>query len=251
MLIHCIRKKLAPPAFPRGCTYERHGDFFIKAGPRVEAAEVAALKMIQERLHISVPRMHGHHISSNTVTITMDFVDGETLWDIWQNLSTDQKSNIASQLRAIVDAMRSLKADLSMIGSCDGGQALDLRVYDTYRGGPFTNEEAFNNWLMAGTLDATPSNLLQEFRKRLRKDHRIVLTHGDFAQQNIIVKNGKVVALVDWQCAGWFPEYWDFIKFFARPARSKDWYQYANEIFSESYFDELFLYQFLSRYQQP
>ncbi|KAI9844593.1 MAG: hypothetical protein M1838_002102 [Thelocarpon superellum] len=177
----------------------------------------------------------------------MNFVDGETLWAKWADKSAEQKLEIAKQLRAIMVAMRSLEPATAEIGSCGGGPALGLRVYDTYRGGLFPDEEAFNAWLTEGTFNATPPILVQEFRKRFHSDHRIVFSHGDFARQNIIVKDNRVVSLVDWQHAGWYPEHWEFIKFFVRSAKSKNWYQYAREIFPESYFDDLFLYQFLSR----
>ena len=46
----------------------------------------------------------------------------------------------------------------------------------------------------------------------MRNDHRIVFTHGDLAPRNILVKGGEVVALIDWEESGWFPEHWEFIK---------------------------------------
>ncbi|KAI9748038.1 MAG: hypothetical protein M4579_007327 [Chaenotheca gracillima] len=141
-----------PPTYPRGCTYEREDNLFVKSGVHVEAAEVAALQMIQERLQIPVPHMHDHTSSESALTIKMDFIEGRTLWEEWPETSADQKLDIVKQLKAIVNAMRSLEPDSAEIGSCDGGPALDLRIYDIYRGGPFSDEEAFNDWLMTGTF---------------------------------------------------------------------------------------------------
>ena len=208
--------------------------------------------MIQQRLSgIPVPRMHSHSASGSKVTIKMDFVEGETLAEKWPDMSADQKSDMARQLRVILTALRSLEPDSPGIHSCDGGAVTELRSHFDYEGGPFSNEAAFNDWLVDGLHEATPVMLREECRRRLRSDHRITFAHGDLAPHNIIVKDSKVVALVDWEYAGWYPEYWDFVTFFVRFSESRDWYNYAREIFPQMYFDEVFLYQFLARYRSP
>lgn len=41
-------------------------------------------------------------------------------------------------------------------------------------------------------------------------DYPVVFTHGDIAARNIIVRDGHVAALLDWEYAGWMPEYWEY-----------------------------------------
>ena len=33
-------------------------------------------------------------------------------------------------------------------------------------------------------------------------------THADLAPRNIMIRDGRVVAIVDWAFSGWYPEYW-------------------------------------------
>jgi len=40
--------------------------------------------------------------------------------------------------------------------------------------------------------------------------HKIVFTHSDVAPSNILVNEGYVVGIVDWQDAGLYPEYWGY-----------------------------------------
>lgn len=47
-------------------------------------------------------------------------------------------------------------------------------------------------------------------RKMLRDDHSIVFTHGDLNMLNILVRDGRIVALLDWESAGFYPEYWEY-----------------------------------------
>jgi thiamine kinase-like enzyme len=49
--------------------------------------------------------------------------------------------------------------------------------------------------------------------------HRILLTHGDISPRNIMVRNGHIAAIIDWQYAGWYPEYWEFTK----ASRTANW----------------------------
>jgi aminoglycoside phosphotransferase (APT) family kinase protein len=181
----------------------------------------------------------------------MDFIEGETLAKLWPDMSADEKSDIARQLKVIVTAMRSLEPDAPGVHSCGGGPITEFRTHAEYTGGPFPDEAAFNDWLVEGLHKATPVVLREECRKRLRSDHRITFTHGDLTPDNIIVKDCKIVGLVDWEYGGWYPEYWDFVKFYARPSVGQGWYDYASEIFPQAYFDDVFLYQFFARYRAP
>ena len=55
------------------------------------------------------------------------------------------------------------------------------------------------------------SDDFHQVRELLAKSHNhaITFTHGGLHQANITVNNGHVVAILDWERAGWFPEYWE------------------------------------------
>jgi aminoglycoside phosphotransferase (APT) family kinase protein len=53
--------------------------------------------------------------------------------------------------------------------------------------------------------------------------HDIVLTHADFRPANIIVKDGHVTGIIDWEMAGWYPEHWEFVKAFYVWYWQNDW----------------------------
>lgn len=183
----------------------------------------------------------------------MDYIPGDTLSEIWTSLSEDQKRDFARQLRAILEVMRTIKPPEEHIGSCGGGQVRDSRDYFPYTAPACRDEQEFNNYLLSGLVRHTPSALRTTFSRRLRTDHRTVFTHADLAPRNIIVRDGKIVGLVDWEDAGWYPEYWEYVKFFHRVGSGGlwDWLQYADDIFSETYEDELVDYIAISTWQNP
>ncbi len=70
--------------------------------------------------------------------------------------------------------------------------------------------------------------------------HKIVFTHADLRPANIIVKNGHIVGIIDWEMAGWYPEYWEFAKAFYIWRWQNDWGTRLHEIMKPYYCEAAF-----------
>lgn len=46
--------------------------------------------------------------------------------------------------------------------------------------------------------------------QRGKEDVPLVFTHGDLSSFNVMVKKRKVTGIIDWETAGWAPEYWEY-----------------------------------------
>jgi Ser/Thr protein kinase RdoA (MazF antagonist) len=85
--------------------------------------------------------------------------------------------------------------------------------------GPFeTEEDMYKNiierWINRFKMNPLLGSFI-EFTRRLYREtsgNDIVFTHGDLDPRNILVENGRVSGIVDWEQAGWYPEYWEYIK---------------------------------------
>ncbi|KAG7141126.1 hypothetical protein HYQ46_007872 [Verticillium longisporum] len=135
-----------------------------------------------------------------------------------------------------------------LIGSCDGTEIRDTRLHFTYHSPPCRDEQAFNEFLLSALYKHIPQLVREAFSRRLKTNHRIILSHCDLTPRNILVHDGKIKGLVDWEDSGWYPEYWEYVKFFQRTA-DKDWKQYAADIFPELYHDELVDFIAMSKWQ--
>ena len=63
--------------------------------------------------------------------------------------------------------------------------------------------------------------------------------------RNIIIKDGHLSGIVDWEMAGWYPAYWEFVR--ASMHHGNDiWYKHVEEIVSPDY-NHWLLYLQLSR----
>jgi aminoglycoside phosphotransferase (APT) family kinase protein len=217
---------------------------------RVTHGERLALELAAQ-LELPVPHVHEAQVEAEAGGfIRMDFVDGERLDLVWPNMTTQEKDSICQQLREILTKMRSLPWETGLIGSCSGGPAKDCRQYSVYSDGPYKDEATFTKSFYFDLVKSTPA-LIRSALFQLHDNHRIVFSHGDLAQHNILVKDGQIKGLIDWEFAGWYPEHWDYIKFFDRPCEYSDWVDRASLIFPQIYEKELAYHQGIVRWQRP
>jgi RIO-like serine/threonine protein kinase len=46
---------------------------------------------------------------------------------------------------------------------------------------------------------------------QLGAEYPIAFTHGDISSRNILVRDGCIVAILDWEWVGFYPVYWDYV----------------------------------------
>ena len=209
----------------------------VKFGAGVDVREAQTLQFIRESTTIPVPAV----TSARSNTIVMNYVDGCNLQDCWTQLSYEEKQGIAKQMCDIIQQLRGLEGNY--IGAVNRGPAVDTRK-STYIGGPFDSEKDFNEFLLSNMISSTPSLYVTAIQQKMRRDHELVFSHGDLSLHNIIVKNGIIVALLDWEYAGWYPEYWEYVKFCAASCHEPEWHNFGPTIFPITYHDQLINDQF-------
>ncbi|CAK7225577.1 hypothetical protein SCUCBS95973_005913 [Sporothrix curviconia] len=231
------------------------GNTLKKAGRSVQLGEADALRVAEDG-GIPVPHVYGAETTpEGRKQIAMDFIEGKTLSDVWPDLTLEEKTAYARELRAILVKMREIPPPPdNYIGACDGNEIRDGRNIGTHTAPVCYGEDAFKEYLMLEFHPNMPTGMRRAFAQRLAKQapHRIVLTHGDLAPRNIMVRDGHIVALLDWEDAGWYPEYWEYVKLFQRMgAMERDWATFSDDIFPQDYPDELVDYTAVSLWQSP
>lgn len=191
--------------------------------PSAAAAEAAAMRLARERTSAPVPRILKTIIPENENeygVIFMEFVEGETLEEAWPSMADEDKRNVLAQLKDFMHQVHQVEGEF--IGSVDQSVCNDqLFSNREHVYGPFQDEDAFRQGI-AQSLRACDANSFTQLAinmvNSMPKSEHIVLTHGDFVPRNILVRDGgNVTAIVDWEMAGFYPEYWEYAKahFFA------------------------------------
>ncbi|EFY88252.1 hypothetical protein MAC_05725 [Metarhizium acridum CQMa 102] len=226
----------------------RHGDAVTKytvsphgLGVNDHPNESAALRFIKEHTTIPVPDV----ISSDWDRITMEYIEGQTLKQAWPALTLDQRSEILAQLRDYIAQMRRLGG--IYLGRVDGQGVVVPSIF-TRSGGPFRTVTELHDWLVRPPQRLQAQSMYwHQITTQLSAESPIVFTHGDIAARNILVSGGRIVALLDWEFAGWYPEYWEYV-FALRGLDNIDWEtlgEHVPSLFDKRYDLEYILVQFI------
>jgi aminoglycoside phosphotransferase (APT) family kinase protein len=180
----------------------------LKLGKLGAAEEAKTIQFIRKNTRIPVPCVVLSATGIWNNYMLMKRIDGELLHSTWEHLSKEQRSHVVEQLRSFVEQLRSLSTPQPpVVSALHNAPCLDARVAGSRTFGPFTTVAAFNDHLIDVSRIYMDEHDLQNIRSQMSDHHRIFFTHGDLAPRNIFVKGDKVVALIDWEHAGWYPEY--------------------------------------------
>ena len=196
------------------------------------------MRFIAANTTIPVPRVHATRTTEwGTCEIIMDYVPGEPLDRAWTYLTHDQKVTTCVQLRGYLAQLKRLKG--KRIESLGGG-AVTVGLRFPKQGGPFDNEMEFNNFMVEERNRLVPEFFKRYARAALTHNHDIHFAHADFSPRNILVDEyGRVNAVLDWDRAGWYPEYWDQTRILSENPGVQGYWDYIEHIISFQYVAEL------------
>lgn len=205
-------------------TWRRDATTVVKRVSPPSAARAEAAAMVTAQRHspsVPVPRVLGFRMpkageDSRYGTITMEYIDGVSLEEFWPTASEEDKARILGQLRGHMDQLRTMESDF--IGTCNGAACNDhMFVNREHTYGPYKDDTAFREGIAESLLTCVDES--DAFTKvvigmvnSMPKTDRYVFTHGDLMPRNILVKDGNVVGIIDWEVAGFYPEYWEYAK---------------------------------------
>ncbi|EEP82878.1 conserved hypothetical protein [Uncinocarpus reesii 1704] len=194
----------------------------VKTGPFVHLTEAATMKFVSENTSIPVPKVYCSFVRKNRAYIVMERIRGDEIPRAWKKLSEESRQKMFDQLKTMVQELRALIPPPGTgVQSCVGGSLCDARIpRPKARFGPFKTIQEFHVWLRE---DFQPSKKdkgtssdqdWEDIEKMVAQQDGPwpppVFTHCDLNPFNILVREGKVVGIIDWEFAGWYPHYWEY-----------------------------------------
>ncbi|ROW01994.1 hypothetical protein VMCG_05522 [Cytospora schulzeri] len=195
---------------------------YLKCGGDLDSLrnEANALHMVRRYTSIPVPKpldfvtvpAHAEtRFSGEKSYLLMSRIPGLPLSCCHEVLSDKDSAQIAAQLQNYITQLRAIPKTVNPSKAiCDtlGGACRDSCVRGGNPIGPFVDEAAF-------------SQMLRNPDEPSRRGHRIFFTHADLNPRNILVyetirqdgsRGWSVTGIVDWEMAGYYPEYWEYTK---------------------------------------
>ncbi|KAH7309358.1 kinase-like domain-containing protein [Rhexocercosporidium sp. MPI-PUGE-AT-0058] len=149
----------------------------------------------------------------------MSRAEGVTLQSIWHTLTTDQRLSYTDQVADVIRELRNYTSPVAC--KVDGTPLDDIILGVCSERAPcckkigFTGKEWIENLAeelrdgLARTYKTNDHAIIeekfQELKDNFPEQGPYVLTHGDLNTTNIIVKDGKIEAIIDWELAGYYP----------------------------------------------
>lgn len=197
-----------------------------------------------------VPKIisYGEHPDSPhaPVSILMTRLPGSPLGQVHDRLNSNELETIFTELKTILETMRNWCHPWGgeRICSITGKAIRSVRV-PNHSLGPCESESEFNDYLLSTASDHSFASreLFEEklgFAKRMQsRKHTIVYTHGDLKHHNIMIHNGHISGFIDWESAGWYPEYWEFTTALRFCPTDFWWYDFVIKLGGSEYMTEM------------
>ena len=194
-------------------------------------SEVEAMQYIALHTNIPIPKVYAVHTWEDRIYIEMAYIKGDNLDDAWRTkgaLTPEQKKVIFADINQYVCILRGLKPPSEdLVASAFQNPAYDCRIGFRFFG-PMNHRE-FQSLTRQHLRFEDIGLLGKEVEQINTTRYRTYFTHGDLIPRNIIIRNGRVAALIDWGFSGWYPEYWEFTKAHYDYFPSEEWYEYLRQ----------------------
>ncbi|KAI9834078.1 MAG: hypothetical protein M1819_003363 [Sarea resinae] len=185
-------------------------------------AELIALEYVQEHTTVPVPRLYQVFRVPDDLYIELESVAGADLSSLWGSgqLSRDQKRGKASWKKS---------PDNFRVSS------IPFDALPHHRRLPLVPPRTHPGRLLRRGVRTRRSSLS---RPRARMRQRLH-ARSDICPRNIIITPTGTPVLIDWELAGWRPEYWEYTKAFYPLISAEDWYELFDLCCSRRYGEEL------------
>lgn len=172
------------------------------------------MDFIARNTSIPVPKIYCAFTHHGCTYIVMQRLRGECLAFNWKLRSAESQARILRQLKQMIDGMRRIPPPSPAVANANSGPLWDCRLPGkSLSFGPFDDIDCFHRYLRGGIESQSPKyppEVNELVRLHARQWAPPVFTHGDLSSLNILAEGDVITGIVDWETAGWYPQYWEY-----------------------------------------
>jgi hypothetical protein len=160
----------------------------------------------------------------------MEECPGAPLDEVIDTMTPLELNHIADQVSTLLTGMRSRKS--RTLGSVSGGP-----YNNWFMPYPWTPKHAFDSvgeyhrHYREVFLDFCGPEYVDELFSALPRNCPVNLTHGDLLPRNMLVNGSTITAIIDWETAGFYPEYWEYCRMHYPGWMSSGWDYVLKRVF--------------------
>lgn len=177
-----------------------------------------------------------------TAHVVMSKVPGDDLEDVLHKMTDAEVKSVVKELAGHLQQMRRLGREHDggggddekppPIGGVAGTRGFDNRLGSSHWG-PFATVTDFHKHVRFGEplgyWDHEPD--VVAVHGKPEGSYAVKFSHADIAPRNVRVRGGRITGIIDWEFAGWYPEYWEYTRMFYPGERPylKRWFDAIEE----------------------
>ena len=186
--------------------------------------EMVVMKFLSQNTDIPVPKIWDSADTTDLIGyeyILMEKVEGTPMNLYYPKAPLEEKLNLVSEIISFITQMRQFT--FPKIGAFQTGMNIGPN-YDI-EAGPFVTIQDFLRESLGNRISDLKHHpnftsfipRLEQLRASLKEQafekYPFVLTHSDLDEKNILVHKGKITALLDYEWAGSYPNYFELMNF--------------------------------------
>ncbi|CAG8003238.1 unnamed protein product [Penicillium olsonii] len=208
---YSVLLKLGSYLYPRSSTPFAHRlpfGLYAKNCHRSPRNEGETLRLLEQYNSIPSPLWVDEYQGTERMLI-MTAMPGQPLDQVFHRLSYPERKQLAQDLRSVVLQLRSIPNRTSHVFANTYGGPLKNHRFPSGTCGPFNDISEFNDFLVHRAVQNETREKISAVHAR---QYRSCFTHADLYPTNILIDRGRLSGIIDWECAGFYPEYWEFTK---------------------------------------
>lgn len=180
------------------------------------------------------------------VSFLMTRLPGCEVGQVYKSLSPEAKATFIKEIKTYLNLIRQWESPWGEEKVCSiiGGPIRSIRVPNNLVG-PCDAGQELHNYLLSPARNSFDSE--EEYEEHLKRARKlrslqrpgVKFTHGDLKRHNILVDNeGHVTGFIDWESAGWYPEFWEYTTAMRYVLKNSGWWDVLMELGCDKYLEE-------------
>ncbi|KAF2789425.1 hypothetical protein K505DRAFT_410352 [Melanomma pulvis-pyrius CBS 109.77] len=166
--------------------------------------ESDTIRFVNRTCSVATPKVIFSWVDAdwNRSFLIMKALEGQTLDQAWESLSTDQRMQIA---QSVAQSCRALALSTSeTLMTADGNGVLEPFLRST----PRDSEPSWKPQLLGPFSLAQLQSYLSQAPVIKSQAELFYFYHADLGPSNIIVRKDDLVGIIDWESAAFYPRFW-------------------------------------------
>lgn len=192
----------------------------VKFGTDVYPVEASITRYVSEHTNVRVPNVYATFVDDTqgprpVTYIVEERLPGQTLGSFLTSTSPHIDDTLLQELKDILTQLSTLNQHTTSLGPLQGPWRNDyfrsfLERFPCTPDDARTTRDFIEYFLhVSRSRNISYSRNVEECLLPFDFERPPVFSHGDLGPSNIMVENGHIVGIIDWEQAGWYPYFWD------------------------------------------